>query len=97
MKNIEDILKIEPGYKVVSPSRKYLLKYLPKSIDQLEPRSMEDSFAVAYIPLSTDLALQDKYVNRLGRVRAGRLLEDMDFFAGKSLNIVFPDELLVLF
>lgn len=42
---------------------------------------MQDSFTSAVIPLSTDLALRDKYVTFLGSVRLGRLMEDMDLFA----------------
>jgi acyl-coenzyme A thioesterase 9 len=42
---------------------------------------MQDSFTSAVIPLSTDLALRDKYVGFMGNVRLGRLMEDMDMFA----------------
>lgn len=45
---------------------------------------MQDSFTSAIIPLSCDKALQDKYVTFLGHVRLGRLMEDMDLFAGNS-------------
>lgn len=47
---------------------------------------MQDSFTSAIIPLSTDKALQDKYVTFLGHVRLGRLMEDMDLFAGAHVN-----------
>lgn len=72
---------IESGYKPIPPSRTHLTKYLPKTPEDLPPRSMEDSFLVASIPLSTDSVLQDKYITFLGHVRIGRLLEDMDIFA----------------
>lgn len=42
----------------------------------------QDSFDDAIIPLSTDYDLQDKYVTHLGYIRLGRIMEDMDFFAG---------------
>lgn len=44
---------------------------------------MQDSFTSAIIPLGTDTAMQDKYVTFLGNVRLGRLMEDMDLFAGR--------------
>lgn len=74
---------IETGYKPIQPSRAHLLQYLPASQEELPPRSMQDSFMAALIPLSTDTDLQDKYITFLGHVRVGRLLEDMDIFAGK--------------
>lgn len=62
-------------------SGEYLSVYEPKSVKDLPPRTMQDSFTSAVIPLSTDLALRDKYVTFLGSVRLGRLMEDMDLFA----------------
>ncbi|KAH8306372.1 hypothetical protein KR018_009317, partial [Drosophila ironensis] len=76
-------LGLEPGYNPHPKPRDHLLKYHPK-LEDLPPRSMQDSFATAIIPLSTDGVLQDKYVTSLGHVRLGRLLEDMDMFAGKG-------------
>lgn len=73
---------IEPGYKPIQPSRAHLLEYLPSSQAELPPRSMQDSYMAALIPLSSDRTLQDKYITFLGHVRVGRLLEDMDIFAG---------------
>jgi len=74
-------LGLEPGYNPLPKSREQLLKYQPK-LEDLPPRAMQDSFTSAIIPLSTDRSLQDKYVTYLGNVRFGRLLEDMDLFAG---------------
>jgi len=76
-------LGLEPGYNPLPKSREQLLKYQPK-LEDLPPRAMQDSFTSAIIPLSTDRTLQDKYVTYLGHVRFGRLLEDMDMFAGKG-------------
>lgn len=72
---------LKQGYNPISHNREYLLEHAPKSADQLPPRSMQDSFTSACIPLSTDIALRDKYIGFLGRLRIGRLLEDMDLFA----------------
>lgn len=74
---------IETGYRPTPNDRSFLLKYLPKTQEELPKRSMQDSFIAGLIPLSTDKTLQDKYVSLLGSVRLGRLLEDMDIFAGK--------------
>lgn len=73
---------VQTGYKPIQPSRAHLLEYLPASQLELPPRSMQDSFIAAVIPLSTDTEMQDRYITFLGHVRVGRLLEDMDIFAG---------------
>jgi len=75
---------LEPGYQPIQKPREHLLKYEPKAED-LPPRSMQDSFSSAIIPLSSDKKLQDKYITVLGGVRLGRLMEDMDMFAGKII------------
>lgn len=75
-------LGIQSTYSPLLASREHLLQYEPTSIDRLPPRSMQDSFTSAIIPLAKDPRLQDKYVTFLGRVRLGRLMEDMDLFAG---------------
>lgn len=43
---------------------------------------IQESRQSAIIPLSSNIKLQEKYVSVLGHVRAGRLMEDMDIFAG---------------
>lgn len=73
---------IERGYQTLPKSRDHLLKYLPKSQQDLPVRKMSDSFDCAIIPLSTNLELQEKYIAYLGHIRYGRLMEDMDIFAG---------------
>lgn len=72
---------LEPGFTTEPKSREDLLKYQPK-FEDLPARSMQDSFCSAIIPLSTNAVLQDKYINFRGFARLGRLLEDMDIFAG---------------
>lgn len=83
---LANTMGVECGYKPLGTrhNRSDLLQYLPTSQSELPPRAMNDSFTSALIPLSTDLELQDKYITFLGHVRIGRLLEDMDIFAGKT-------------
>jgi acyl-coenzyme A thioesterase 9 len=44
---------------------------------------MKDSFVTAVIPLSRDPVMRERYVTYYGTVRVGRLLEDLDVFAGR--------------
>lgn len=74
---------IDRQYSPIRKNRSHLLKYLPTSQDEVPKRSMNDSFTAAVIQLSQDPKLQDKYTTFLGQVRVGRLLENMDMFAGK--------------
>lgn len=74
-------LGVQLTYSPIPQSREHLLKYAPDAAD-LPPRNMQDSFTSAIIPLSKDKTMQDKYVTFLGSVRLGRLMEDMDLFAG---------------
>lgn len=55
-------LGIQEHWSVLPKSREYLTQYELKSPVELPPRSMQDSFTSAVIPLSTDLAIRDKYV-----------------------------------
>lgn len=75
------LMGIKAGYNPISHNREYLLEYTPKSPEQIPPRSMQDSFSSAIIPLGSDIHLREKYIGFLGRLRIGRLLEDMDLFA----------------
>ncbi|XP_071514501.1 acyl-coenzyme A thioesterase 9, mitochondrial-like isoform X1 [Panulirus ornatus] len=61
--------------------RSSLLELLPASQDELPSRTMKDSWDCAIIPLGSDERLREKYVNFMGGVRIGRLLEDLDVFA----------------
>lgn len=72
---------VDHGYQPTPIDRSHLLKYVPK-FEDLPSRHIKDSFLEGIIPLSTDENLQEKYITFLGRVRIGRLLEDMDIFAG---------------
>ncbi|KAJ9582563.1 hypothetical protein L9F63_003121, partial [Diploptera punctata] len=72
---------IEPGYLVKRKPRDSLLHLLPKLQEELPHRTMQDSNLSASIPLAKDIALQNKYVSVHGRVRIGKLLEDLDEFA----------------
>lgn len=72
------------------------MQYLPNSQNELPARSMQDSFMAALIPLSSDTSLQDKYITFLGHVRVGRLLEDMDIFAGTVVAVIFAGWIVAL-
>lgn len=80
-KQVYKNLGLKHGYSPIVESREHLMKYEPKSYDDLPSRSMQDSFTSATIPLGHDTILQDRYVNFMGNVRHGRLMEDMDLFA----------------
>lgn len=83
---ISDVIKkmgVENSYTPFPKSRSHLLKFLPQTQEELPKRSMNDSFTAAIIRLSQDKKLQEKYTTFLGQVRVGRLIENMDIFAGK--------------
>ncbi|KAH8359359.1 hypothetical protein KR093_006130 [Drosophila rubida] len=71
---------IERGYHVVPKSREHLLEYTPQKED-LPERSMQDSYTYAILPLGTDEMVRERYVNHLGSMRTGRLMEELDMFA----------------
>ncbi|XP_064552609.1 acyl-coenzyme A thioesterase 9, mitochondrial isoform X1 [Drosophila montana] len=77
---IRERLGVEIGYHIVPKSRKHLLKHQPNP-EQLPPRSMQDSYTAVTLPLSADEMIRERYINHLGRMRIGRLMEDMDMFA----------------
>lgn len=66
---------------MVPKSREHLLQYQPKP-EQLPARSMQDSYTSAILPLGKDEMSRERYINHVGAVRMGRLMEDMDMFAG---------------
>lgn len=43
---------------------------------------MSDSYDEVLVPLGDDEVLREKYINYMGGVRVGRILEDMDIFSG---------------
>lgn len=55
----------------------------PKTVLDKVPR---DSYVEIVLPFSSDEALRQEYISPFGHVRIGRLLEDLDAFAG---NIAF--------
>lgn len=61
--------------------RQRLMEFLPKSVDELPPRRMKDSFVTAVIPLKDQWDIRERYVTLEGNVRIGRVLEDMDIFS----------------
>jgi acyl-coenzyme A thioesterase 9 len=58
------------------------MEYLPKTVNELPPRKMSDSFVSAVIPLKDQSHIRERYVTFDGNVRIGRVLEDMDIFSG---------------
>ena len=64
------------------------MELLPTDRNELPARRMRDSFVTAVIPLSRNPELRERYVTYYGSVRVGRLLEDLDIFAGKNNKIV---------
>ncbi|ODN03304.1 Acyl-coenzyme A thioesterase 9, mitochondrial [Orchesella cincta] len=69
------------GLKLTAERREALMKLLPAADEQLPPRTMKDSFVTAIVPLKSQPEIRERYVTADGRVRIGRLLEDMDVFA----------------
>ena len=87
---------IERGYTTLPKSRDHLLQYLPQSQDELPIRKMSDSFDSAIIPLRSNLELQERYITFLGHIRLGRLMEDMDIFAGNNDLIIVKIRRIIL-
>lgn len=76
---------LKAGYNPLSHSREHLLDLTPTSADQLPKRSMQDSFTSAIIPLSTDIALRDKYIGFLGNIRLGKPLMIVEVSMSKKI------------
>lgn len=68
---IMEKMGLKQSYNPLSHSRENLVEFTPTSVDQLPPRSMQDSFTSAIIPLSTDISLREKYIGFLGNIRLG--------------------------
>ncbi|XP_032828007.1 acyl-coenzyme A thioesterase 9, mitochondrial [Petromyzon marinus] len=65
----------------VAMERKAQSELLPTSQDELEPRSMKDSYQEVLLPLGSEIRLHEKYLNFHKGVRFGRILEDLDTFS----------------
>lgn len=59
-------------------------------------KTMLDSYQEAIIPLKSDKALRDKYVNFVNLVRYGRIMEDLDTMAGEKVSLHFTIQELFL-
>lgn len=68
--------------KAALENRKKLVDLLPTNRNELPERTMKDSFVTAIVPLRTNNELRDRYTTFDGSVRVGRILEDLDVFAG---------------
>uniref|UniRef100_A0A8C2Q394 Acyl-CoA thioesterase 9, tandem duplicate 2 n=1 Tax=Cyprinus carpio TaxID=7962 RepID=A0A8C2Q394_CYPCA len=62
----------------VLAERASLSQYLAQSQDQLPAKRMMDSMIEAHLPLGSQPALREKYLNSHNSVRFGRILEDLD-------------------
>ena len=65
---------------------------IKKNQEECPVRHMTDSYQEVIIPLGQDPVVREKYISFLKGLRFGRILEDLDTFAGlvhdyKSLNI----------
>lgn len=75
--------------RVGSGSSKSELAAVAESQDELPVRRMSDSLSELIIPLS-DIAARQKYLNpSLKGIRFGRILEDLDTFAGNYIIQTF--------
>uniref|UniRef100_A0A671RVD8 Acyl-coenzyme A thioesterase 9, mitochondrial-like n=1 Tax=Sinocyclocheilus anshuiensis TaxID=1608454 RepID=A0A671RVD8_9TELE len=61
--------------------RTSLSQYLAQSQDELPAKTMKDSAVEAHLPLGSQPALREKYLNYHNSVRFGRILEDLDSLA----------------
>ena len=58
-----------------------------KSQRELPPKRLFDSYDEALIPLRSDAnGIREEYNNAFRHVRFGRLLEDLDMFAGEKID-----------
>ncbi|XP_037712149.1 acyl-coenzyme A thioesterase 9, mitochondrial [Drosophila subpulchrella] len=71
---------VDVGYHTIPKPRDHLLQHEPKR-EELPPRTMLDSHTTAILPLSASELIRESYVNHLGRVRLGRIMEELDMFA----------------
>ena len=72
------------------PSASFSLFHLFSNIFPSE--TMHDSYMVTMLPFREDESLRDDYVNVSGNLRVGKLLEDLDAFAG-SVAYLHCDDL----
>lgn len=66
----------------VLSERSSLCQYLARSQDDLPAKRMKDSLIEAHLPLGSQPALREKYLNSHNSVRFGRILEDLDCLGG---------------
>ncbi|KAH8325566.1 hypothetical protein KR067_001694, partial [Drosophila pandora] len=79
-KIIREQVGVEPGYYTIPKSREGLLQYHPKP-EELPERSMKDSFTSATLLLGSDPLVRERFVQVMGYVRIGRIMEELDIFA----------------
>lgn len=64
-----------------SPSKEDETFKLPKDQKELPVRKVSESYREAFLPLGTDSAFREKYINFYNKVRFGRIMEDLDSMA----------------
>lgn len=74
------------GLVATEKQRQALMDLLPAVDDTLPARKLKDSFVTSVVPLKTRPEIRERYVSTGGKVRIGRLLEDMDVFAGNVVS-----------
>ncbi|XP_017852791.1 acyl-coenzyme A thioesterase 9, mitochondrial isoform X2 [Drosophila busckii] len=79
-RKINERMNVQSTYHTPPFCRAQLLKHQPNRED-LPKRSMKDSYTTAVLPFKEDERIRVHYVNHLGRLRLGRLMEDLDLFA----------------
>ncbi|KAI0982899.1 hypothetical protein GJ496_001905 [Pomphorhynchus laevis] len=70
----------------MSQVREIMMKNDELDQSELEPKSVQDSYTEAVIPLALDSSLREEYRNFVGSVRTARILEDLDTMA---VNIAY--------
>ena len=63
-----------------------LMSKVQSDQSRLLKQRMNDSYAEALVPLGSQPSLRNMYVNPLGSVRFGRLLENLDTMAGGKMS-----------
>lgn len=99
-RKIRERIGIDLIYHVVPKSREHLLQYTPKP-EELPTRSMQDSYTSAILPLEKEELSRERYINHSGTMRMGRLIEELDMFAGRiyihiNIYIYMISEIILL-
>ena len=75
-------------YRGNQADRSGLYGHLVQSQSELTPKSMKESYQEVLIPLRSRPELQEMYVNWFKTIRIGKVLEDLDTFAGRYIEVL---------